>query len=63
MANGRGSPISAATRHWTTEEPHDGLVHELADCLWAVLVLAERYEVDLESAYVDTMDELEQRLS
>jgi hypothetical protein len=28
-----------------------------------VLVLAERYEVDLEAEYVDTMDELEQRLS
>lgn len=47
----------------TPEETHDALAHELADCLWAVLVLAERYEVDLESAYVDTMDELEQRLS
>jgi NTP pyrophosphatase (non-canonical NTP hydrolase) len=47
----------------TPEETRDALAHELADCLWAVLVLAERYEVDLEAAYVDTMDELEQRLS
>jgi hypothetical protein len=28
-----------------------------------VLVLAARYEVDLEAAYVDTMDELDMRLS
>lgn len=31
------------------------LAHELADCLWAVLTLAEAYEVDLESAFTDTM--------
>ncbi len=47
----------------TADETHDALAHELADCLWAVLVLAERYEVDLEAAYVDTMTTLEQRLS
>jgi NTP pyrophosphatase (non-canonical NTP hydrolase) len=47
----------------TAEETQDALAHELADCLWAVLVLAKRYEVDLEAAYVDTMTTLEQRLS
>lgn len=47
----------------TPAETHDALAHELADCLWAVLVLAERYEVDLEAAYVATMDELSGRLS
>ena len=39
------------------------LAHELADCLWSVLVLAERYGVDLERAFTDTMDELEARLA
>ncbi len=39
------------------------LEHELADCLWAVLVLAERYEVDLAAAYGTAMDELTRRLS
>jgi len=38
------------------------LEHELADCLWAVLVLAARYDVDLTAAYTRTMDELETRL-
>ena len=49
--------------------PRDGpgegtsaLEHELADCLWAVLVLAERYEVDLARVYGDVMDELTRRL-
>lgn len=47
----------------TAEETQDALAHELADCLWAVLVLAERYGVALEAAYGDTMTTLEQRLT
>ncbi|MBL9216085.1 MAG: hypothetical protein JNG83_11460 [Opitutaceae bacterium] len=39
------------------------LEHELADCLWSVLVLARLYEVDLEQAFRRTMDELEARLA
>jgi NTP pyrophosphatase (non-canonical NTP hydrolase) len=38
------------------------LAHELADCLWSVLVLADTYGIDLERAFLDTMDELEQHL-
>jgi NTP pyrophosphatase (non-canonical NTP hydrolase) len=38
------------------------LAHELADCLWSVLVLAEAYGVDLERAFVNTMDELATKL-
>lgn len=33
--------------------------HELADCLWSVMVLARLYDVDLETAFIRTMDELE----
>ena len=39
------------------------LAHELADCLWSVLVLADAFGVDLERAFVQTMDEIEQRLT
>lgn len=39
------------------------LEHELADCLWSVLILAQRYEVDLESVFTRTMGELEQIIS
>ncbi|MFN3515139.1 MAG: MazG nucleotide pyrophosphohydrolase domain-containing protein [Phenylobacterium sp.] len=35
------------------------LAHELADCLWSVLVLARLYGVDLEAAFLNTLDELE----
>lgn len=39
------------------------LEHELSDCLWAVLVLARRYEVDLAAAFDRSMDQLEARLT
>jgi RimJ/RimL family protein N-acetyltransferase len=35
------------------------LEHELADCLWSVLILAHRYGVDLDAAFHRTMDELD----
>lgn len=37
------------------------LAHELSDCLWSILVLADQYGVDLEKEFLQTMDELEQR--
>ena len=39
------------------------LEHELADCLWSVIVLAHQYRVDLESSFVNTMNELEKHLA
>lgn len=38
------------------------LAHELADCLWCVLVLASEYNVDIESAFASAMDDLEQQI-
>ena len=35
------------------------LAHELADCLWSVIVLSQACGVDLEQAFLRTMDELE----
>ncbi|MGA8113292.1 MAG: nucleotide pyrophosphohydrolase [Actinocatenispora sp.] len=35
------------------------LGHELADCLWSVLTLAEKYDVDLAAEFARTMDDLE----
>jgi NTP pyrophosphatase (non-canonical NTP hydrolase) len=35
------------------------LAHELADALWSVIVIAARCDVDLEAAFVGTMDELD----
>lgn len=39
------------------------LAHELADCLWSVLVLADCYDIDLEAAFTGTMRELTERLA
>ncbi|GAA0418445.1 nucleotide pyrophosphohydrolase [Streptomyces luteireticuli] len=39
------------------------LEHELADCLWSVLILAYRYNVDLGEAFRRTMVELDQAIS
>jgi NTP pyrophosphatase (non-canonical NTP hydrolase) len=40
----------------------EALVHELADCLWSVLTLADCYGVQLESAFTDTMRQLSEHL-
>jgi NTP pyrophosphatase (non-canonical NTP hydrolase) len=39
------------------------LAHELADCLWSVLVIANHYHVDLEEEFLKTMNALEQRIA
>lgn len=41
----------------------EALEHELADCLWSVLMLADRYGVDLEAAFDRTVSQLEARVS
>ncbi len=35
------------------------LKHELADCLWCIFVLANKYDVDIEKTFLKTMDDLE----
>ncbi|MBL7078186.1 nucleotide pyrophosphohydrolase [Candidatus Shapirobacteria bacterium] len=37
--------------------------HELADCLWCLIIIAEKYGVNLEKAFLETMEELEKRAS
>ncbi|MBC7366007.1 MAG: nucleotide pyrophosphohydrolase [Undibacterium sp.] len=39
------------------------LAHELADCLWSVLLLPDAYGVKLEPAFLTTMQHLEQKLT
>lgn len=38
------------------------LEHELADCLWSLIAIADTLDVDLERAFSNTMEELTQRL-
>jgi NTP pyrophosphatase (non-canonical NTP hydrolase) len=39
------------------------LAHELSDCLWSILVLAELYGVDLQQAFHSTMDQLQESIT
>lgn len=39
------------------------LEHELADCLWSLMVIADKCEIDLERAFINTMDDLERSLT
>ncbi len=39
------------------------LAHELSDCLWSILVIANKYGVDMEKSFLETMDELEDKIS
>ena len=38
------------------------IAHELVDCLWSIIVLANRFEVDLEKEFFSTMDFLENKI-
>jgi NTP pyrophosphatase (non-canonical NTP hydrolase) len=40
----------------------DKIAHELADCLWSVLVLASTYNIDLATEFMKTMDQLDARI-
>jgi NTP pyrophosphatase (non-canonical NTP hydrolase) len=37
------------------------LAHELADCLWSVMMIADEAGIDLEEAFLKTMNEIEQK--
>lgn len=39
------------------------LAHELADCLWSILTLARLYDVDLEQAFLFTMNGIKEKLA
>ncbi len=43
-------------------ESRQKMAHELADCLWCIITLARLYEIDLEAAFGETMDQLERTI-
>jgi NTP pyrophosphatase (non-canonical NTP hydrolase) len=45
-----------------TTDLDEKLTHELADCLWSLLVLSDRLGVDLEQAFTATMSDIERNL-
>jgi NTP pyrophosphatase (non-canonical NTP hydrolase) len=45
------------------EDVDSKLAHELSDCLWSILILADKYNVDIEKSFLGTMNELDNKLS
>jgi NTP pyrophosphatase (non-canonical NTP hydrolase) len=39
------------------------LQHELADCLWSILIIAAHYHIDLEQAFTQTMSDIADRIA
>lgn len=37
--------------------------HHLADCFWSIIVLADKYNIDFEKSFLDTMNLLESKIS
>jgi NTP pyrophosphatase (non-canonical NTP hydrolase) len=55
--------ISAKNGYRNYENLDEKLAHELSDCLWSILVLADDLGVDLEKSFLETMNKIESRLN
>ena len=44
------------------ENSDEKLKHELCDCLWSLLILADKFDVDLEETFISNIDLLEKRI-
>jgi len=44
------------------EDADKKLAHELSDCLWSIIILAHKYEIDLEKSFLETMTALEEKI-
>ncbi len=63
LANGFKKDVEDLIAILSTDNiDNEKLRHEIADCLWSVLVIAKKTQVDLEPAFLDTMKELHERL-
>ena len=45
------------------EDVDQKLAHELADCLWSVLVIADELGINLEKEFIKNMDKLNKKLA
>lgn len=37
------------------------LKHELSDCLWSIIVISDKYSIDLEESFIETMADIENK--
>lgn len=50
--------MQAYHNYRTKPDVVSGLAHELGDCLWSLIVIADAFGIDLEQAFIVTMDEI-----
>lgn len=39
------------------------LSEQLSDCLWSILIIVQKYNIDIEKTFLKSMDKIEKRLS
>lgn len=54
--------VAAKSGKRPIENLDEKLAHELSDCLWSVLVLAAKFDVDIEKEFAKTMDQLDDKI-
>lgn len=53
-----------AKNNFRTIPNHDEkIAHELADCLWSILVLAKKLNINLEASFLATMSNIEKKIT
>ena len=55
--------IMAKNNLRSKDDIDEKLAHELSDCLWSILVLADKLGIPLDIAFMSTMNELQQNVS
>ncbi|MDD2680556.1 MAG: MazG nucleotide pyrophosphohydrolase domain-containing protein [Patescibacteria group bacterium] len=45
-----------------TDDSDEKMKHELSDCLWNIIVLADRFDINLEESFISNMSLLEKRI-
>jgi len=54
--------VMAKGKFRNCEDMDEKLRHELSDCLWSIIIIADELGIDLEKCFFDTMDELNRRI-
>jgi NTP pyrophosphatase (non-canonical NTP hydrolase) len=45
------------------DDVDDKLAHELADCLWSILIISNHYGIDLEQSFIKTMVDIADKIA
>jgi len=44
------------------ENSDEKIKHELSDCLWSIIILADKFGINLEESFISNMDLLEKKI-